>query len=292
MHSNKGPFLLPTNHLIFPSADLADEQGLLAVGGSLDPKNLLIAYQQGIFPWFSNGDPILWWSPDPRLIIQPEKFKLRKSLFKRLKQLQVTITINQTFDQVIQHCSEPRYTQTETWISHEMQIAYQKLHQKGHCHSIEVWSNQTSVFQPGNTFTFEQNDLFEKPNQQGYYLIGGLYGVKVGNIFCGESMFSQVKDASKIALAALCYLALKEKDTISLIDCQVENPHLFSLGAETIQRSHFLAQLAQAKAKTHNNSHFFDSNVPEKQRTLNQSWYHELKDLLSETNRETSRDTN
>lgn len=203
-------FRLLDDEIIFPDTALAEPDGLLAIGGDLSVKRLQLAYQSGIFPWFSEGDPILWFSPHERCVIYPERIKVSKSMSKLLKANVFTVTTNQAFDKVIENCAKtPRVGQDGTWITKEMQQAYIKLHEMGLAHSIEVWLNEK--------------------------LVGGLYGVKIGNVFCGESMFSLVSNASK---TALIYLA--KNMNFKLIDCQLPNDHLMSLGAEMISREEYL----------------------------------------------------
>lgn len=192
------------DELIFPKPKYAEADGLLAVGGDLSSDRLLLAYKQGIFPWYSEGEPILWYAPHERFVLFPEKFITAKSLQKKISNAIYTITENQAFEQVIDQCAKTeRVGQNGTWITNEMRSAYIALHQRGTAQSIEVW--------------------------QGEELVGGLYGVAVGAVFCGESMFHTVADASKIALA---YLVKTKK--YALIDCQVYTSHLASLGAEFI----------------------------------------------------------
>ena len=192
--------------------------GLLCAGGELSPEWLLAAYPRGIFPWFSPGDPILWWSPDPRMVLKPEEVRVRRSLAKRLRNAGLSYSIDRDFTGVINACASiPRDGQAGTWILPEMQQAYIALHAMGHAHSVEVW--------------------------QGDSLVGGLYGVACGRIFFGESMFSRVPDASKLALVILCQ-ELKARD-FPLIDCQMHTPHLASLGARSIARSDFISYLDQ-----------------------------------------------
>ncbi|TBO45124.1 leucyl/phenylalanyl-tRNA--protein transferase [Pedobacter kyonggii] len=196
----------------FPDPALAEEDGLLAIGGDLSTERLLIAYSNGIFPWFSEGEPILWYSPHKRCVIYPNKIKISKSMQKILNQEVFKITFNQAFAEVIRNCATTeRKGQDGTWITNEMQDAYINLHQQGYAHSVEVW----------------QEDK----------LIGGLYGLKVNRVFCGESMFSHVSNASK---AGLIFLS---KMNIDLIDCQLPNDHLMSLGAEMIERETFMGVL-------------------------------------------------
>jgi leucyl/phenylalanyl-tRNA---protein transferase len=196
----------------FPDPALAEEDGLLAIGGDLSLERLLVAYSNGIFPWFSEGEPILWYSPHQRCVIYPDKIKISKSMQKILKQEVFKITFNQAFAEVIRNCATTeRKGQDGTWITNEMQQAYINLHQQGYAHSVEVWLE----------------------NQ----LVGGLYGLKVNRVFCGESMFSHVSNASK---AALIFLS---KMNIDLIDCQLPNDHLMSLGAEMISRELYMEML-------------------------------------------------
>ncbi|HSP32303.1 MAG TPA: leucyl/phenylalanyl-tRNA--protein transferase [Halomonas sp.] len=209
---------LSSPHPIFPSTVTAldSPNGLLAAGGELTPAWLIEAYRRGIFPWYSDDDPILWWSPDPRMILLPEQFKQRRSLTKRLRHGGFHITLDQHFDQVIQACAAPRGEEAGTWITDEMYEAYCLLHTQGIAHSIEV-------------------------HQDGQ-LVGGLYGLAMGPIFFGESMFSCVPDASKVALAHLAR-AMREHGG-KLIDCQMHTPHLASLGAITVARASFINYLS------------------------------------------------
>lgn len=196
----------------FPDPALAEDDGLLAIGGDLSEERLLIAYSNGIFPWFSEGEPILWYSPHERCVIYPDKIKISKSMQKILNQEVFKVTFNQAFAEVILSCANTeRKGQDGTWITNEMQEAYINLHQQGYAHSVEVW-------------------LEDK-------LVGGLYGLKVNRVFCGESMFSHVSNASK---AALIFLS---KMNIDLIDCQLPNDHLMSLGAEMIDRELYMEML-------------------------------------------------
>ena len=201
----------------FPHPDraLTEPDGLLAVGGSLSPRRLLRAYRLGIFPWYSPGQPILWWSPDPRLVLFPEALKISRSLRKTLRHGQFTVTADTDFAAVIAACAAPRDLEPGTWITPEMDQAYNRLHRFGHAHSIEVW-------------------------RQGE-LAGGLYGVAVGRVFYGESMFSRMSDASKVALVYLT--AQLRRWDFAVIDCQVRTPHLTSLGAVEIPRTTFLQLL-------------------------------------------------
>jgi leucyl/phenylalanyl-tRNA--protein transferase len=200
----------------FPNPDLADEQGLLAVGGDLEPETLLAAYSRGIFPWYSEGQPVLWWSPDPRMVLFPDEFHCSKRLARRLGQSRYRFSFNEAFSSVIQACAKvPRKGGSGTWILPEMMVAYEKMHVLGHALSVEVW---------------EDDDL-----------IGGLYGVLHRDVFFAESMFSRKTDASKMALAALVKQAIQQD--WRLIDCQFHTEHLASLGAREISRTQFLSMI-------------------------------------------------
>jgi leucyl/phenylalanyl-tRNA--protein transferase len=201
----------------FPHPDraLAEPDGLLAAGGNLNPRRLLRAYRLGIFPWYSSGQPILWWSPDPRLVLFPERVKLARSLRKTLRKGVFAVTADTEFAAVMASCAEPRGALPGTWITADMHRAYCRLHRLGHAHSIEVWDQSQ--------------------------LVGGLYGVAVGRVFYGESMFSRSSDASKVALVLLA-AQLKRWD-FAVIDCQVRTDHLLSMGAAEIPRATFLALL-------------------------------------------------
>ena len=201
----------------FPHPDraLTEPDGLLAAGGNLTPRRLLRAYRMGIFPWYSADQPILWWSPDPRLVLLPECLKVSRSLRKTLRKGLFAITADTAFEQVVAACAGPRQGEPGTWITSEMFRAYCRLHRLGHAHSIETW-------------------------QQGE-LVGGLYGVSLGRVFYGESMFSWISDASKIALVELA--AQLQRWEFAVIDCQVTTAHLLSMGAVDIPRSSFLQLL-------------------------------------------------
>jgi len=212
------PFWLESTPVMFPPSHLAleDPNGLLAIGGDLTPEWLLQAYSKGIFPWFNPDEPILWWTPNPRSVLFIDQLRIKRSLRKTLQKIQQTgsfvVTLDQNFKDVMQACAEiPRENQEGTWISTEMLKAYETLHQSGHAHSVEVWQD----------------------NQ----LVGGLYGVAIGKMFFGESMFSKATDSSKVALVALS-MQLKSWG-FELIDTQVETPHLNSLGACQISRNRF-----------------------------------------------------
>ena len=196
--------------LIFPKPDLAEPDGLLAVGGDLSTKRLLLAYQNGIFPWYSDDTPILWYSPHERFVLFPDELKVSKSMRQVLRSGKLNVTVDTCFNDVITACSTaPREGQDGTWIVPDMIAAYNRLHLAGYAHSVEVW----------------QDDK----------LVGGLYGVHVGDVFCGESMFSRVSNASKTALIYLCNTGLYK-----LIDCQVHTGHLESLGARMISREQYM----------------------------------------------------
>jgi leucyl/phenylalanyl-tRNA--protein transferase len=201
----------------FPNVNQAEKEpnGLLAVGGDLSPDRLLRAYRHGIFPWYSEGQPILWWSPDPRTVLFPDKMRISRSLRKTLRKQQFSVSMDMCFDKVIQACSSPRAHEDGTWITPEMMGAYHQLHELGQAHSVETW--------------------------QGAELVGGLYGIALGKVFFGESMFSRVTDASKVALSFLVS-RLQEWD-FRLIDCQIYSEHLISLGAEEISRQQFIEHL-------------------------------------------------
>ncbi len=199
----------------FPNPEEANEDGLLAIGGDLSVKRLMHAYRSGIFPWYEKGQPILWWSPNPRMVLFPEKFKVSKSFRKTLKKEIFEVTMNTCFSEVIKNCSEiKRNGQNGTWITSEMEQAYIHLHQKGFAVSVEVWQNKE--------------------------LVGGLYGINLPEkkLFCGESMFSKVSDASKVGFQFLVeYVKTKN---YQLIDCQMYTSHLERLGAEEIPRKDFM----------------------------------------------------
>ncbi len=208
-------WLDPNNdHQPFPDPEqaLIQPNGLVAAGGNLSPRRLLQAYQMGIFPWYSPGEPILWWSPDPRTVLFPDRIKISRSLRKTIKKALFTVTMDRVFGRVIQCCAAPRQTGTGTWITTEMQQAYLRLHRFGYAHSVETWQNDE--------------------------LVGGLYGVAIGRVFYGESMFSRVSDASKVALVALTKQL--QQWQFAVIDCQMHTEHLMSLGAQDISRTDFL----------------------------------------------------
>ena len=203
-----------TDELIFPHPSLADPGGLLAIGGDLSAKRLLLAYAHGIFPWYSDPGPILWWSPDPRLVLFPDELKISRSLSRVIKKQIFTITMNRAFGEVIRACARSR---AETWITAEMIEAYEVLHELGYAHSFET--------------RYEDR------------LVGGLYGVTMGRVFFGESMFSAMSDASKVALVYLVrYLA---ELGFELVDCQTTTEHLRRFGAREIPRKEFLDRLGK-----------------------------------------------
>jgi leucyl/phenylalanyl-tRNA--protein transferase len=195
---------------------LKEPNGLLAAGGDLSPIRILAAYRRGIFPWFAMGDPILWWSPDPRMVLHPVELKISRSLAKTLRNSTYEVRLDSAFAAVIHACATaPRDGQNGTWITPEMQTAYVELHHLGHAHSVETWVDGK--------------------------LAGGLYGIAIGHAFFGESMFAHAKDASKIALAHLC--AHLQHREFGIIDCQMETMHLASLGAHPISRDDFVMQI-------------------------------------------------
>lgn len=218
------PYLLDNLHkTIFPDVNLAlrDPDGLLAVGGDLSIERLVTAYQKGIFPWYSEDQPILWWSPDPRMVLIPQEVKVSRSLGKKIRQQRYQVTFDTCFENVILECSKPRLEkgrlQSETWIVDEMIAAYINLHNAGFAHSVECWFDNK--------------------------LVGGLYGIAIGQVFFGESMFSRMSDTSKIAFVTLAR-QLQQWD-FKLIDCQVYTSHLESLGAKLIPRQEFSMLLQQ-----------------------------------------------
>lgn len=203
----------------FPPLEQALDEpaGLLAAGGDLSPARLLAAYQRGIFPWYSPGQPVLWWSPDPRAVLFPEEFRCTRSLAKTIRNAGFKVEVDSDFAAVIDSCAAPRAHSLGTWITTEMRNAYLELHRLGRAHSIETWRDGQ--------------------------LAGGLYGVRLGGVFFGESMFSRERDASKVALAQLVSLCVR--NSIAVIDCQLPSRHLASLGARTIPRAQFQALLRE-----------------------------------------------
>ena len=209
----------------FPPADQAldNPQGLLATGGDLSPARLVNAYRHGIFPWYCDDEPILWWSPSPRCVLFPHRVHVSRRLRRRYNQGLFSLTADQAFSQVIEACAEPRQNQRGTWISAEMLAAYIHLHKLGFAHSVEVWVDDE--------------------------LVGGIYGLALGQVFFGESMYSKRDDSSKIALVALCH-QLQQWD-FKLLDCQISNPHLLSMGAVEIPRVEFCQYLKTATEPDH-----------------------------------------
>jgi leucyl/phenylalanyl-tRNA---protein transferase len=202
-----------SNKLYFPSVHDTDEDGILAIGGDLSPQRLLLAYRNGIFPWYSDDEPITWWCPNPRFVLFPNELVVSKSMKAILKSNGFTFTINKNFTQVIENCKTIfREGQHGTWITDEVQKAYTTLQELGYAISAEAWQNNT--------------------------LVGGLYGIKLGNVFFGESMFSNVSNASKFAF--INFVQYLQTQQVQLIDCQVYTPHLESLGAKMINRNTFI----------------------------------------------------
>lgn len=213
------PFALSPDRIEFPHPSYADDDGLLAVGGDLSPARLALAYQYGIFPWYSEGTPILWYAPHERFVLFPDKVIVSKSMNKLLARQTFELTVDQSFEGVIRACAAvQRPGQEGTWILDEIIEAYLRMHQLGLAHSVEVW--------------------------QGAKLVGGLYGILIGRVFCGESMFSTVSNASKAALIYLC-----QTFDLDLIDCQIYSAHLASLGAEALSQQEFLTVLAKQEYK-------------------------------------------
>ena len=213
-------YQLPEQY-IFPPAELAEANGLIGYGGDLAPERLILGYQRGIFPWYSEGQPILWFSPDPRYVLDPKEFRIQRSLKKRIKQEPFDIRINTAFEQVLEQCSSiPRPNQYGTWITTAMKEAYLELHRQGYAYSFEAW----------------QNDR----------LVGGLYGIMQTGVFCGESMFHHQTNCSKLAMWAL--VNWLKRHNAHFIDCQLENPYLTTLGAKLIPRSEFLTRLNTAQS--------------------------------------------
>ena len=210
--------VLLNDKLLFPPVEMATDEGIVAIGGDLGVERLLLAYRSGIFPWYSEGAPIVWWSPDPRFVLFPKKLKVTKSMQSVLSNGSFRFTINRAFTTVLQNCKTiTRKEQEGTWITPAVQQAYTQLHQLGYAHSAEAWMNGE--------------------------LVGGLYGIRLGNIFFGESMFSKVSNASKFAF--INYVRQLQKEKVELIDCQVYTVHLESLGAAMIDRKKFMLLLSE-----------------------------------------------
>ena len=210
--------VLLNDKLLFPPVEMATEEGMVAIGGDLGVERLLLAYRSGIFPWYSEDEPIVWWSPDPRFVLFPEQLRVTKSMQSVLNNGTFRFTINRDFTAVLQNCKTiTRKEQEGTWITPAVQNAYTHLHELGYAHSAEAWMNGE--------------------------LMGGLYGIRLGNVFFGESMFSKVSNASKFAF--INYVRQLQKENVMLIDCQVYTPHLESLGAKMIARKKFIELLSQ-----------------------------------------------
>lgn len=206
------------SQISFPHPSLADEDGLLAIGGDLSSDRLILAYENGIFPWFSDDTPIMWYAPHERFVIFPEQLKISKSMRQILKSNRFTVTVDQAFSEVIQHCSQiSRKDQEGTWITTDMIDAYQALNKLQYAHSIEVWENGV--------------------------LVGGLYGIYIHQVFCGESMFSTVSNASKVAL-----IFLLTQFKLKFVDCQFHTPHLASMGGQSISQQEYLSLLKEENA--------------------------------------------
>ena len=229
-------WLNPYDPTDFPDIALAlrEPDGLLAVGGDLSVERLLAAYQRGIFPWYSGDQPILWWSPDPRSVLFPDKLHISRSLRKTLRKSHFKITMDTAFAEVIDACGQPRAGDPGTWITDEMQQAYIRFHQAGHAHSVECWLNNK--------------------------LAGGLYGVAIGKVFFGESMFSKTTDASKVAFVLL--VQQLQRWQFGLIDCQIQSAHLDKFGAELIPRSEFISHLyTLCRQETHQGQWRMDNDL-------------------------------
>lgn len=218
------------DHFPDPHAALIEPNGLLAFGGDLSPRRLKTAYTRGIFPWYNEGEPILWWSPDPRCVFHTAALQPNRSLRRAMADKAWVVTVNRAFRQVMVACAAPRQNQAGTWISPAMIEAYCALHQQGYAHSVEVWEQER--------------------------LVGGIYGVSIGRLFCGESMFSAVSGGSKLALYALA--AMLRRWGFPLIDAQVSNPHLLSLGAVDMPRDSFLRTIATLVSEPFDPLHWQD----------------------------------
>lgn len=232
-------WLSPTAEIRFPPLEHATEHGLLAAGGDLSVARLLAAYRLGIFPWFNQQDPILWWSPDPRMVLAPGQLKISKSLNKILRRGDFQVTFDTAFTDVMLACAAPRHKQSgkphDTWIHDDMIAAYQQLHQQGYAHSVECWQQEK--------------------------LVGGLYGVAIGKMFFGESMFSFVTDSSKVALVSLAQQL--QRWQFPLIDCQVHSDHLARLGAKILPRNDFIRMMQPLCDKQQSPGHWqLDADLP------------------------------
>lgn len=211
---------------------LTEPDGLLAMGGDLSPERLIHAYQQGIFPWYSKDEPILWWAPHQRMVLEPDEFHISRSFSKFLKKTQLTIKFNSQTQDVIQLCASTR-PESERWITTEMQLAYIQLAEQKQCQSVEIWDQDK--------------------------LVGGLYGLTIGSTFCGESMFSLQSNTSKLAFWALCQFFSAQGGTF--IDCQLHNPHLESLGAYLIPRNDYMVRLTKGMSQGKINPEFFNPHT-------------------------------
>lgn len=214
LHSRAPVWIDPdTAQVTFPDVELAmrEPDGLLAVGANLSVSTLLTAYRSGIFPWYGPGQPVMWWAPNPRLVLFPDELRVARSLARTLRQGKFSVTLDSSFQAVVEACAAPRRSQSGTWITPQMVAAYSDLHAAGHAHSAECWQHGA--------------------------LVGGLYGVAIGRVFFGESMFARVNDASKVAFVTL--VRQLQRWGFQLIDCQVYTPHLASLGARSIARPEF-----------------------------------------------------
>ncbi|MBL7472360.1 leucyl/phenylalanyl-tRNA--protein transferase [Robertkochia sediminum] len=210
------------DELYFPPVHMASPEGVIAIGGDLRPERLMLAYRSGIFPWFDDGQPILWWCPDPRMVLYPGELKVRKSMQQFMRNTTLKVTRDQAFEQVIRECAMiDRPGQYGTWINDDMIEAYTQLHKRGFARSVEVWDGEK--------------------------LVGGLYGIDLGSVFCGESMFAKKSNASKLAFITL--VRELEAEGYDLIDCQVYTDHLASLGAREVPREVFMSILAYGSAK-------------------------------------------
>lgn len=206
------------DELYFPPVHMASPEGVIAIGGDLRPERLILAYRSGIFPWFDDGQPILWWNPDPRMVLFPGELKVRKSMKQFMRNTTLRVTRDQAFEQVIRECAMiDRPGQYGTWINDDMIEAYIQLHKRGFARSVEVWDGDT--------------------------LVGGLYGIDLGNVFCGESMFAKKSNASKLAFITL--VRELEQEGYELIDCQVYTDHLASLGAREVPREVFMSYIGK-----------------------------------------------
>ena len=230
------PWLRTTDPFPSPRRALRKPNGLLAAGADLAVPRLLDAYRHGIFPWYSPGEPVLWWSPDPRMVLVPARIGVSRSLRKRIKRREYEVRTDTAFEAVMRACAKPRPDQQGTWISEEMIEAYVALHKAGYAHSVETWGSDA--------------------------LVGGLYGVAIGRVFFGESMFARRTDASKVALARLARQL--ERWSFGLIDCQMSTPHLASLGAQEIARADFMRAVEElVNYPSHTGTWRFDDDLPD-----------------------------